>query len=148
MACTVYPDADHHKLRYRLLVSSSETCGEASDVQCGWRGKLLTCLVSNRVSIYEFSKHTTALSSPKKKKLTLSQKDFCREMAEHHLRALRIRHAMPRKFATPPPPLPPPPRQLATFERRREQLFSYPSRQPRPSRRPKGLDTSEKFDWS
>ncbi|ETL83123.1 hypothetical protein L917_16874 [Phytophthora nicotianae] len=86
----------------------SETCREASDVPSSWRGKLLTCLTTSRVSIYESGAHKTMLASPKrKKKLTSAQKTYCKEMAAHHLRPQRIRCALARKFDTPLENLPP-----------------------------------------
>eukprot|EP00644_Phytophthora_capsici_P003947 jgi/Phyca11/108692/e_gw1.15.210.1 len=102
LVCTVCTLAvDPHKMRYRLLKCKSETCSEASEVACSWRGKLLTCLSTSRMSIYESGAHTTLLASPqRKKKLTTAQKTFCREMAAHHLRPQRIRHALARKFDT------------------------------------------------
>ncbi|KAG2777508.1 hypothetical protein PC129_g15334 [Phytophthora cactorum] len=55
----------------------------------------------NRGSIYEFGGHASDAMSPKKKKLTTSQKTFCREMAEHNLRPMRIRHSLSKKFDSP-----------------------------------------------
>ncbi|KAE9333223.1 hypothetical protein PR003_g14125 [Phytophthora rubi] len=100
MACTLCPEAAH-KMRYRLLVCSSEACVEVSGVKCAWRGKIVTCLETEHVSIFEFGDHNTLASSPRCKKLTTTQKAFCRELAENHLRPMRIRHALSRKFGTP-----------------------------------------------
>ncbi|ETL47613.1 hypothetical protein L916_02656, partial [Phytophthora nicotianae] len=44
---------------------------------------------------------------PKKKKFTKAQKDFCRELADQHLRPMRIRLALSRKFETSLMDLPP-----------------------------------------
>ncbi|ETI36520.1 hypothetical protein F441_17225 [Phytophthora nicotianae CJ01A1] len=101
MACTMCLASEHHRMRYRLLVCTSSACSEAQEDACAWRGKILTCLSTNRVSVYDYGDHTAEGFSPKKKKLSASQKTFCREMAKNHLRPLRIRHAMARKFSTP-----------------------------------------------
>ncbi|KAG2779134.1 hypothetical protein PC129_g4253 [Phytophthora cactorum] len=105
MACTICPGAEH-QMRYRLLVCSSQTCSEASDITCAWRGKIVTCLYSEHASIFEYGDHHTVASSPKRKKLSTTQKAFCRELAENHLRPMRIRHTLSRKFATPLEELP------------------------------------------
>eukprot|EP00644_Phytophthora_capsici_P009234 jgi/Phyca11/131504/e_gw1.106.87.1 len=65
---------------------------------CSWRGKTLSCQVSDAVSIFEVGEHATAVNSPKKKKLTELQKTYCRELTAQHLRPVRIRNAMARKF--------------------------------------------------
>ncbi|KAG2773518.1 hypothetical protein PC116_g20664 [Phytophthora cactorum] len=101
MVCTVFTDANVHKRRRRLLQCSSETCSECSELPYSCRGKLPTCLTTNRISFYEFGGHASDAMSLKKKKLTMSQKTLCREMAEHNLRPMRIRHALSRKFDTP-----------------------------------------------
>ncbi|ETM35202.1 hypothetical protein L914_17861, partial [Phytophthora nicotianae] len=100
MACTLCRDAEH-KMRYRLLVCGSQACCEASELKCAWRGKIVTCLETEHASIFEFGSHNTAVSSPKKKKLSSTQKTFIRELADNHLRPMRIRHALARKFETP-----------------------------------------------
>ncbi|KAG3159487.1 hypothetical protein PC128_g21286 [Phytophthora cactorum] len=100
MACTICPEAEH-KMRYRLLMCSSETCVETSALKCAWRGKIVTCLATEHASIFEFGDHNTLESSPKRKKLTSTQKVFCRDLADNHLRPMRIRHALSRKFSTP-----------------------------------------------
>ncbi|GMG17353.1 unnamed protein product [Phytophthora fragariaefolia] len=98
MACTACWDVDPHHMRYRLLACNSVACDPAGVFACPWRGKTLTCQKSEEVSIYEFSEHASGVPSPKKKKLTSTQKDFCRELTSHHLRPMRICHAMARKF--------------------------------------------------
>ncbi|KAG2776837.1 hypothetical protein PC129_g16829 [Phytophthora cactorum] len=72
LVCTVCTHAvAPHKMRYRLLKCSSEACSTDTDVDCGWRGKLFICLITNRASIYDNGVHTTVVSSPNKKmKLT------------------------------------------------------------------------------
>ncbi|KAG3097238.1 hypothetical protein PI124_g14632 [Phytophthora idaei] len=100
MVCTICPEAEH-KMRYRLLVCSSETCVETSALKCAWRGKVVTCQATDHASIFEFGDHTTLESSPKRKKLTWTQKVFCRDLADNHLRRMRIRHALSRKFSPP-----------------------------------------------
>ncbi|ETK91300.1 hypothetical protein L915_05081 [Phytophthora nicotianae] len=108
MACTICPGGDH-KMRYRLVECSSASCTDVSPVRCTWRGKMLTCLESERASIFEFGEHNSASSSlpfPVRKKLTQVQKAFCRDLVQNHLRPMRIRHAMARKFATPLEELP------------------------------------------
>ncbi|KAE9020706.1 hypothetical protein PR003_g25995 [Phytophthora rubi] len=62
---------------------------------------MVTCLDSEHASIFEFGDHNSSAASPGRKKLTLAQKAFCRDLAENHLRPMRIRHALARKFATP-----------------------------------------------
>ncbi|KAG2770167.1 hypothetical protein PC129_g11338 [Phytophthora cactorum] len=99
MACTICPGAEQ-KVRYRLLVCSSQTCSEASDIKCAWRGNSVTCLNSEHASNFEYADHHTVASSPKRKKLSTTQKAFCRELAENHLRPMRIRHMLSRKFST------------------------------------------------
>ncbi|KAK1942997.1 hypothetical protein P3T76_005634 [Phytophthora citrophthora] len=88
-------------MRYRLLKCSSSPCEEASGEACSWRGKTLAYLKTGVQSIFDFGEQTSSVSSLKKKRLTPVQKDFCREMATHHLRPLRIRNALARKFDTP-----------------------------------------------
>lgn len=100
-ACTVCLDDAPHKMRYRMLQCSSTACKAAvsSGVHaCSWRGKTLSCQVSDAVSIFEVGEHATAVNSPKKKKLTELQKIYCRELTAQHLRPVRIRNAMARKF--------------------------------------------------
>ncbi|OWZ04475.1 hypothetical protein PHMEG_00023616 [Phytophthora megakarya] len=106
MGCTICLSADH-KMRYRLLECSSGACAEASPLKCAWRGKMVTCLSSEHVSIFEFGEHNSLAASPGRKKLTLTQKAFCRDLAENHLRPMRIYHALARKFAIPQEELPP-----------------------------------------
>ncbi|KAE8880593.1 hypothetical protein PF010_g7514 [Phytophthora fragariae] len=98
MACTACSDIELHQMRYRLLACNSEACDSAGVFACPWRGKALTCLKNDEVSIYEFGEHASGVSSPKKKKLTGAQKEFCRELTNNHLRPMRIRDAMARKF--------------------------------------------------
>ncbi|GMF44936.1 unnamed protein product [Phytophthora fragariaefolia] len=61
---------------------------------------MVTCLKTDEISIYTVGEHTSEAPSPKTKKLTGSQKAFCRDLAEHHLRPMRIRSAMSRRFGT------------------------------------------------
>jgi hypothetical protein len=100
MGCTMCLSAEH-KMRYRQLVCSAATCVTASPIKCAWRGKLHTCLSTEKVSVFEYGKHNSAAPSPAPKKLSLAHKAFCRDLAESHLRPMRIRHALARKFATP-----------------------------------------------
>ncbi|OWY91781.1 hypothetical protein PHMEG_00039500 [Phytophthora megakarya] len=91
-------------MRYRLLRCTSALCvGEAGDT-CLWRGK--TVIETGLQSVYDFGEHRSAVSSPIAKRLTPEHKEFCREMAANHLRPLRIRHALSRKFDTPLEQLP------------------------------------------
>jgi hypothetical protein len=100
--CTACLDAESHKSRYRLLECSSDAaCHDANEFKCAWRGRMITCLETNLMSIYEFGQHTSDASSPQRTKLMTAQKQFCRELTEHHQRPMRIRHALARKFATP-----------------------------------------------
>ncbi|POM58929.1 Hypothetical protein PHPALM_36358 [Phytophthora palmivora] len=101
MDCTACSDVAPHQMRYRLLACNSAACDSGAVFACPWRGKTLTCQKSEEVSIYEFDEHASGASSPKKKKkLTSAQKEFCRELTNHHLRPMQIRHAMARKFET------------------------------------------------
>ncbi|OWZ06070.1 hypothetical protein PHMEG_00021730, partial [Phytophthora megakarya] len=100
MACAICPGAQN-KMRYRLLKCNSAPCTEPSLGACSWRGKTLACLQTDTVTVYDYGEHTTSVSSPRAKRFTSAQKAFCREMAEHHLRPVRIRHALARKFETP-----------------------------------------------
>ncbi|GMF19581.1 unnamed protein product [Phytophthora lilii] len=59
-----------------------------------------TCLACDEVSIYTVGEHLAEASSPKKKKMNATQKAFCRELADNHLRPMRIRLAMGRRFET------------------------------------------------
>ncbi|OWY93319.1 hypothetical protein PHMEG_00037338, partial [Phytophthora megakarya] len=95
-----------HKMRYRLLECRSSACLDGSLQKCEWRGKTVTCLDSDITSIFEYGEHTSLTTSPRKKKLTSTQKQFCREMASHHLRPMRIRHALSQKFDIPLDDLP------------------------------------------
>ncbi|ETM97742.1 hypothetical protein PPTG_20080, partial [Phytophthora nicotianae INRA-310] len=94
-------------MRYRLLECSSEACSETSTTKCPCRGKVVTCLDTTCVCVYEYNEHLSAADDPKKKKLTKAQKDFCRELADQHLRPMRIRLALSRKFETSLMDLPP-----------------------------------------
>ncbi|GMF31296.1 unnamed protein product [Phytophthora fragariaefolia] len=101
MACTICNKDEPHKMRYRLLECTSqacEACFASGSPACSWRGKTLSCLKYELVSIYTAGYHTTAVSSPWKKKLTSTQKAFCRELADHHLKSMRIRNRMSKKF--------------------------------------------------
>ncbi|ETP24181.1 hypothetical protein F441_02778 [Phytophthora nicotianae CJ01A1] len=94
-------------MRYRLLECSSEACSETSTTKCPCRGKVITCLDTTCVCVYEYNEHLSAADDPKKKKFTKAQKDFCRELADQHLRPMRIRLALSRKFETSLMDLPP-----------------------------------------
>eukprot|EP00644_Phytophthora_capsici_P013333 jgi/Phyca11/115921/e_gw1.29.459.1 len=52
------------------------------------------------VSIFRVGEHVTAARSPGRKRLTPSQKAYVQELTLHHLRPMRIRHAMSRRFET------------------------------------------------
>ncbi|KAG2788343.1 hypothetical protein PC129_g10384 [Phytophthora cactorum] len=73
--CTICPEAEH-KMRYRLLVCSSEGCSEASAVKCGWRGNIATYLELEHASNFEYGDHNTVASSPKRNKLSSTQTAF------------------------------------------------------------------------
>ncbi|OWZ22015.1 hypothetical protein PHMEG_0003331 [Phytophthora megakarya] len=100
LACTMCAEVELNKLRYGLLECSSEACESASEFACDWRGKMVTCLTSEVAPIYAVRVHTTEARDPKKKKRIATQKAFCRDLTEHHLRPVRIRHAMSRNFDT------------------------------------------------
>ncbi|RLN88063.1 hypothetical protein BBJ28_00003622 [Nothophytophthora sp. Chile5] len=100
-ACTICLDDTPHMMRYRMLKCSSTACKAvvSSGVRdCTWRGKSLSCQVDDAVSIFEVGERATAVNSPKKKRLTDTQKTYCRELTTQHLRSVRIRRAMARKF--------------------------------------------------
>ncbi|POM80810.1 Hypothetical protein PHPALM_1304 [Phytophthora palmivora] len=105
MACTLCA-GDDHKMRYRLLACASVACIDATTDNCSWRGKIITCLETEHVSIFEYGTHSPAVSSPRRKNLNSTQKTYCRELADNHLRPMRIRHALARKFSTPLEDLP------------------------------------------
>jgi hypothetical protein len=104
MPCTACGAGSHHGMRYKLLKCESATC---SGVTCSWRGKVLVCMDTGDSYIYELGDHFTASSSPKRARLTGTQKDFCRELAQQRLRPLRIQLAMGRKFQLPASDIPP-----------------------------------------
>ncbi|OWZ00575.1 hypothetical protein PHMEG_00028202 [Phytophthora megakarya] len=97
MMC-VHCHGAQHKMRYRLLNCSSALCMEQGLQVCAWRGKTLMCLETGTQSVYDCRKHISSISSPRTKRVPSAQKDFCREMATHHLRSVRIRHTLTRKF--------------------------------------------------
>ncbi|ETK92224.1 hypothetical protein L915_04368 [Phytophthora nicotianae] len=71
-----------------------QTCSEASGLKCPWRGKIVTYLEFEHVMIFEYGEHNTTAASPRRKKLSSTQKAHCRELAENHLRPMRIRQAL------------------------------------------------------
>ncbi|KAF1777454.1 hypothetical protein GQ600_17086 [Phytophthora cactorum] len=79
-----------HKMRCSLLVCSSEACSKASAAKCAWRGKVVTCLESEHASIFEYGDHNTVALPPKRKKRSSTKKAFSCELAEKHLRPMRI----------------------------------------------------------
>jgi hypothetical protein len=101
LACVVCPEDATHKMRYRLLNCASEACAtsiSSHGQKCPWRGKTLSCMKNDVVSIFQAGEHVTAASSPKRKRLTPSQKTYVQDLTLHHLRPMRIRHALSRKF--------------------------------------------------
>ncbi|KAG2896656.1 hypothetical protein PC110_g10489 [Phytophthora cactorum] len=139
MTCTLCQESEH-KMRYRLLECSSEACSEFSTAKCAWRGKLLTCLSTKHASIYDYDHHCTSAASPKKKTLTATQKDFCREMADHHLRPMRIRHALSGSSA---------PASLTHIRSAIcEILLSDVFGEPQPPEGAEGMDTSARILWN
>jgi hypothetical protein len=60
---------------------------------------VITCLETNLVSVYKFGQQTSNPDSPQRKYLTSAQKQFCRELVEHH-QLMCIRHTLARKFST------------------------------------------------
>ncbi|RLN95026.1 hypothetical protein BBJ28_00023485 [Nothophytophthora sp. Chile5] len=103
LACVVCPEDATHKMRYRLLKCASEACASSISSHgqaCTWRGKTLSCMENDVVSIFQVGEHVTAASSPRRKRLTPIQKTYVKELTLHHLRSMRIRHAMSRKFET------------------------------------------------
>ncbi|KAG2980203.1 hypothetical protein PC123_g22451 [Phytophthora cactorum] len=90
-------------MHFRLLECSCEACAEAGEaiaVKCSWRGKVVTCLETKIACIYEFGDQLATSETTKRKKLTLTQKGFCRELADQHLPPMRIRLALSQKFGT------------------------------------------------
>ncbi|RLN48812.1 hypothetical protein BBJ28_00013307 [Nothophytophthora sp. Chile5] len=103
LACVVCPEDATHKMRYRLLKCASEACATSISSHgqaCPWRGKTLSCMENDVVSIFQVGEHVTAASSPRRKRLTPIQKTYVPELTLHHLRPMRIMHAMSRKFET------------------------------------------------
>eukprot|EP00644_Phytophthora_capsici_P010919 jgi/Phyca11/104701/e_gw1.9.628.1 len=67
---------------------------------------MVTCLDNEHASIFEFGQHSSPAATPASKKLTFRHKAFCRDLAEQHLRPIRTRHALARKFGAPLEELP------------------------------------------
>ncbi|OWZ18369.1 hypothetical protein PHMEG_0007554 [Phytophthora megakarya] len=86
---------------YTLRECNSEVCAAWSEIAYGWHGTMLSCLLreEEEVFFYAVGEHIWVTSSSKKK-LTLAQKAFCRDLAEHHLRPMQTRHAIFRTFDT------------------------------------------------
>ncbi|EGZ12927.1 hypothetical protein PHYSODRAFT_316430 [Phytophthora sojae] len=95
-----------HKMRYKRLVCASSQCKEVVPSTCPWEGKVLTCLLTRRTYLFEVGEHYTDIGSPRKKKLSERQKQFCRELAAERLRPQRIRNVMARKVEAPLSSLP------------------------------------------
>ncbi|ETL49360.1 hypothetical protein L916_01140, partial [Phytophthora nicotianae] len=98
LACVVCPEDAAHKMRYRLLKCASKACATSSSSHgqpCPWRGKTLSCMTND---VFQMGEHVAAASSPRRKRLTPSQKPNVRELTLHNLRPMRFRHAMSRKF--------------------------------------------------
>ncbi|KAG3088827.1 hypothetical protein PI125_g18227 [Phytophthora idaei] len=91
-ACTICPEAEH-KMQYRLLVCSYQSCSEASVLKFASRGNIVTCLETEHALFFEYGDHNTVVSSPKRKKLASAQKAFCRDLAGNHLRPRQRLHA-------------------------------------------------------
>jgi hypothetical protein len=106
MACTVCARYSDHQMRYRLLICKSSICRAASSSPCGWRGKALVCLETERTSVFEYGAHHAQASSPQRARLTPPQKEYCRELTGERVRPMRIHHALSRKFQTPLEELP------------------------------------------
>ncbi|KAG2846170.1 hypothetical protein PC113_g18023 [Phytophthora cactorum] len=53
IACTIFPQAKH-KIRYRLLVYSSQAVSKASALKRTWRGKIVTYLATEHALIFEY----------------------------------------------------------------------------------------------
>jgi hypothetical protein len=99
MECTICLGTDR-KMRYRLLECGSESCAGASAVKRAWRGKMLTCLETEHVRIFDYGEHNSATASPGRTKLILAHKAFVQDLTQNHLRPMRIHRALSRKFAT------------------------------------------------
>ncbi|ETI31386.1 hypothetical protein L915_21059 [Phytophthora nicotianae] len=81
----ICPEAAH-KMRYRLLVCSSQASREASSIKRAWQGKIMTYLETDHASFSEYSDHNTFVAtSPRRKKPTPSRMTYYRELAENHL---------------------------------------------------------------
>ncbi|ETM30570.1 hypothetical protein L914_21753 [Phytophthora nicotianae] len=101
--CVVCVLTKPHKMRYRLLMCSSETCNAATPYDaCRWKGKVLTCQSLYRVIIMETGGHETLVNPPpfqkKKNQDDPRLKDYGREMATQGLKPARIRNGMARRF--------------------------------------------------
>ncbi|EGZ22933.1 hypothetical protein PHYSODRAFT_353787 [Phytophthora sojae] len=78
--------------RYQRVKCTSTTCSESIPfLACHWQAKILTCTQSERISIFEDGVHLVAQASPRRRHLTEAQKSFCRNLAEHVLKPVRIR---------------------------------------------------------
>eukprot|EP00644_Phytophthora_capsici_P010755 jgi/Phyca11/104719/e_gw1.9.890.1 len=60
--------------------------------------KLLVCQETSSVDIYELGEHHSRAQTPAKVFVTLSQREFIKELARENLMPVRIRNALGRKF--------------------------------------------------
>ncbi|KUF82249.1 hypothetical protein AM588_10000354 [Phytophthora nicotianae] len=97
--CVVCALTKPHKMRYQLLMCSSEICKEAVPYdECLWKGKVLTFQSLSRVTIMETGAHETLVREPQKTKMIPRLKDYGREMATQGLKPARIRNGVARRF--------------------------------------------------
>jgi hypothetical protein len=85
MACTACSDSQPHQMRYRLLACSSKACASPGVFACPWRGKILTCLKSDEVSIYDFDEHASAAPSPEELPALTTVQNFVNHYSRTHL---------------------------------------------------------------
>ncbi|KAF1795473.1 hypothetical protein JG687_00002954 [Phytophthora cactorum] len=83
-------------MQSQILSCASRICSDACEAQwkCQWWCKVLTCLESSAVNIYEIGSHEVQGMDPPSGKLTVDQKKQVRELAADGMNPARIRNAL------------------------------------------------------
>ncbi|KAE8890989.1 hypothetical protein PF005_g8851 [Phytophthora fragariae] len=99
MTCVVCADPYPHLMTYRLFKCKSKTCAHAVPyLDCTWRGKLITSAKHKVASLFEFGKHHTSASFPKRSSMTSRQKEFCKSLTQQRLKPKRSHSLMRHQF--------------------------------------------------